>query len=394
MSRDRVFDAVIVGAGLAGSAVAFHLATRGLTVLVLEREDVPKPKVCGEYFSAECVPLLREIGVAPELLGATPIDTLALHTSHTRLVRSFKKIGFGLSRTVLDQACLDRACQIGAQVFRGTTVTDVRHTESSLFSLNTSSGEFLARSVFIATGKHDARRLRQRVGCENSALGFKTYLRLRPERLPDLQNRLALFLFPTGYAGLVNIEGGLTNFCFIIDKKTYRRLGSTFKSCLDFLLTRNLALRDFLKGSTDTLPHPLSVANIPYGFLESTPSPLYFLGDQFAVMPSLCGTGLATALLTAKMAALCYQEGPEHGALRYHEWGQRVFAPKLKLSYPLHQLFKTPPLPDILLTCLKPFPQIVDWLIEKTRISFFPESSNAKGWPLRAPNSCHQTAKF
>jgi len=394
MSLDHIFDAVIVGAGLAGSAAACHLARLGYSVLVLEREEVPKPKVCGEYFSAECIPLLREIGVAPELLGAVPIDMVSLHASHTSLMRPLKKIGFGLSRTTLDQACLEHARQIGAQALLGVAVTDIQRGDVAPFLVKSSSGEFFAHSVFVATGKHDTRRLRQRVGRENSAIGFKTYLHIHPERLPDLKNRLALFLFPTGYAGLVDIEGGLTNFCFIVDKKTYRREGSSFKSCRDFLLTKNHALRDFLQGSVETLSHPLTVANIPYGFLESTPSPLYFLGDQFAVMPSLSGTGLATALLTAKMATLCHHADPENGAVHYHEWGRQIFAPKLKLSYPLHQIFKTPILPDALLTCIKSFPQILDWLIEKTRVRVFLEPSNVKGLPLHAPNSCHRTARF
>lgn len=393
MSHDRVFDALVIGAGLAGSAAAFHLSKFGYSVLVLEREAVPKPKVCGEYFSAECVPLLREIGVSPELLGAVPIHTFSLHSKHMRLLRPFKKIGFGLSRMALDQACLNQARQIGAKVLPDTSVTDVQQVNDTLFSVQSASGDFLTRAVFVATGKHDSRRLRQRVGHENSAIGFKTYLHLHPERRPSLQNHLALFLFPTGYAGLVNIESGLTSFCFVIDKKTYRRVGATFESCRNFLLTKNPTLRDFLEGSVETISHPLSIANIPYGFLESTPSPLYFLGDQFAVMPSFSGTGLATALLTAKMATLCHQEDPLQGTLHFHKWGRHIFLPKLKLSYSLHQILKTPLLPDVLLTCFKSCPQIVDWLVEKTRVKFFPGPSNAKDLPLRAPNSCHQTAR-
>jgi len=41
------WDVVVVGAGPSGSAAATVVATRGLRVLLLDRENLPRPKVCG-----------------------------------------------------------------------------------------------------------------------------------------------------------------------------------------------------------------------------------------------------------------------------------------------------------------------------------------------------------
>ena len=44
-------DVLIVGGGLAGLVNAIHLSKTGLKVIVLEKNDFPKHKVCGEYLS-------------------------------------------------------------------------------------------------------------------------------------------------------------------------------------------------------------------------------------------------------------------------------------------------------------------------------------------------------
>ena len=41
------WDVVVVGAGPAGSATATQVAKHGLRVLLLDRQHLPRPKVCG-----------------------------------------------------------------------------------------------------------------------------------------------------------------------------------------------------------------------------------------------------------------------------------------------------------------------------------------------------------
>ena len=46
--KDEVnFDVIIVGGGPAGSAAACYAAKEGLKVLLLEKEEFPRDKVCG-----------------------------------------------------------------------------------------------------------------------------------------------------------------------------------------------------------------------------------------------------------------------------------------------------------------------------------------------------------
>ncbi len=64
------YDVVIVGGGIAGSAVAATLAAADLTVLVLERQTVYRDKVRGEYMHPWGVAEMLRLGLEQTLLDA------------------------------------------------------------------------------------------------------------------------------------------------------------------------------------------------------------------------------------------------------------------------------------------------------------------------------------
>ena len=65
-----LYDAVIVGAGPAGSAAARLLAEAGWSVALVEKSEFPRPKVCGEFISATSMAVLEACGVAVPFIAA------------------------------------------------------------------------------------------------------------------------------------------------------------------------------------------------------------------------------------------------------------------------------------------------------------------------------------
>lgn len=55
-------DVVVVGAGPAGSSAAYHLAARGLEVVLVERRRFPRDKTCGDGLTPRAVRWLLEMG--------------------------------------------------------------------------------------------------------------------------------------------------------------------------------------------------------------------------------------------------------------------------------------------------------------------------------------------
>src|SRR5512143_2260830 len=64
------YDAIVVGGGLAGSALADQLARSGYDVLVLERETRFKDRVRGENMLPWGVAAARRLGIVDELRAA------------------------------------------------------------------------------------------------------------------------------------------------------------------------------------------------------------------------------------------------------------------------------------------------------------------------------------
>jgi len=53
---ETTVDVLIIGGGLAGLTSAIHLSKSGLKVSLIEKNEFPKHKVCGEYISNEVLP--------------------------------------------------------------------------------------------------------------------------------------------------------------------------------------------------------------------------------------------------------------------------------------------------------------------------------------------------
>ena len=70
------YDVIIIGGGLAGLTSAIHLSKANHSVLLIEKNEYPKHKVCGEYVSNEVLPYLDFLGFNPFEFGAKRISKL------------------------------------------------------------------------------------------------------------------------------------------------------------------------------------------------------------------------------------------------------------------------------------------------------------------------------
>ena len=80
-------ESLVIGGGLAGAMVGVRLAAAGRDVLLIEKERGAHHKVCGEFLSPEAVAYLRQAGVDPLRLGATPVSKLRV-SSKARVVET------------------------------------------------------------------------------------------------------------------------------------------------------------------------------------------------------------------------------------------------------------------------------------------------------------------
>lgn len=159
-ARHHDADIAIIGGGPAGSAAAITCARRGLSVIVLERDDVFGERP-GETMHPGVRPILEQLG-----LGSR-IDRLAtaLHTGiwvawgGPPRFEAFGSDengpwhGFHLWRPDFDAAMLSLAQDAGADVRRGVSVSGVVEEHGTIRQINTNEGTVSARIMIDASGR-------------------------------------------------------------------------------------------------------------------------------------------------------------------------------------------------------------------------------------------------
>jgi geranylgeranyl reductase family protein len=146
-----MYDCVIVGAGPAGGSAAYHLAKRGRSVLVLEKELLPRYKPCGggvspqvaQWFDFDFTPA---ISLKVNTLRFTwkmddPVETQLDAIDPIWMVR----------RDVFDQFLVQQAQRQGAELKDGLTATGITF-EHDHWRVQTAEGPIAGRYLIAADG--------------------------------------------------------------------------------------------------------------------------------------------------------------------------------------------------------------------------------------------------
>ncbi|MEN3309457.1 MAG: menaquinone-9 beta-reductase [Micromonosporaceae bacterium] len=130
VTQIREADVIVVGAGPGGSTTACHLARHGLDVLLLEKTEFPREKVCGDGLTPRAVKQLVRLGVdtTPEN-GWQRNRGLRVIGGGVRLeldwpdLASFPNYGLTRTRLDFDEMLANRAKEAGAQLLTSHNVT-------------------------------------------------------------------------------------------------------------------------------------------------------------------------------------------------------------------------------------------------------------------------------
>src|SRR5436190_18160453 len=97
------YDVAIVGGGLAGLALSVQLAKHSHKIVVLEKEQYPFHKVCGEYISLESWDFLVGLGLDLDTMNLPVISRVQVSAPNGKLLDHKLPLGgFGISRFLLD----------------------------------------------------------------------------------------------------------------------------------------------------------------------------------------------------------------------------------------------------------------------------------------------------
>ena len=317
----KAFDALIVGAGPAGSAAAIGLARRGYEVALVDRKTFPREKLCGDFLNPINRPMLRDLGVEAELLKQ-PHGTIAsfriasasgseAEVEFNACAREIEP-GLALSRSVFDQALMNRAASLGVSVYPGCQIDRFRRIDGGWVASGT-QGSWQAKTLIGADGRNS--RIARQLGLSpkhnssGGAVGFQFRL-----QVPGyLSNRIDIYLLPGGYAGLVGLGNGTTNVAMAIEKRRLSGKQDAELLC-DHVLSDNPHLRSLLQRRRSAA-ELRSVYPVHFPARPSVAPGALLVGDAARVTEPVTGEGVYFALRSGLVAADTIDQAMRRGDL-------------------------------------------------------------------------------
>jgi flavin-dependent dehydrogenase len=239
-AETRPWQAVIVGAGPAGAATALRLARAGVAVLLVDREALPRGKVCGCCLSAAAIDEIDRLGpeaAADVRLRRVPLD-IAVIAAGGRLARVPLPGGAVVSREALDASLVRAAIAAGADWLPGIHVQAIHEDAAALIvaveatvastplpaAADACRGllTLRAETVVVAAGLADHVRIgagasrRGRRVAEASRIGLGTTLEPTAASLPA--GELLMAIGREGYCGVVRLEDGRIDVAAALDR--------------------------------------------------------------------------------------------------------------------------------------------------------------------------------
>ena len=326
------FDAIVVGAGPAGSTAAIRLARAGWSVALVEKQRFPRRKVCGECIAASNLPLLDALGIGADVAaGAGPSlrEVVLMRGDEAVTARlpaaasDVHRFGRAFDRETLDTCLLAEARRCGVEVLQPWAVEAIDGVPGdwtcTVRSVGAGERSILRAPVAIdAHGSWEALRssrpARGTTRRRSDLFAFKANFR---DALPS-DGRLAVLAFDGGYGGMVVAGGDVTTVACCVRRDRLERCradapGLDAGDAVQAFLARECAgVQGALAEATRDGPWlasgPLAPGIHPRGAGEP-----FRIGNAWAEAHPIIGEGISMALQSAWL--LCDQLIDPSGAV-------------------------------------------------------------------------------
>jgi flavin-dependent dehydrogenase len=356
------YDALIVGAGPAGSVAARLLAGAGWQVALVERAAFPRRKVCGEFISAATFPVLKACGVAEAFSAAAGplVNRVGIYAGEATLTAPGEKAwGRALGREHLDLLLRDAAVAAGAKLFQPMELLSLQ-PDGGRFACILDRAEIAAHTVIAACGSWNARGMFAMTSkpAPPDLFAFKAHF--TAGRLPS--GLMPLLAFPGGYGGLVQSDGGRTSLSCCIRRDFLAEIRSRYpgraaQAVLAHIMATTRGVREAL-ASAVLEGSFLSTGPIHPGMRPLQQNGIFFTGNIAGEAHPIIAEGISMAI---QGSALLAQLLIAHRAEDYPRAWTRRFAPRIRAASLFAHLAMNGAARTAALGLLRAAPGLIGW---------------------------------
>jgi menaquinone-9 beta-reductase len=328
----RRFDAVVVGAGPAGSIAALVLARSGARVALADKAAFPRDKACGDLVGPRGVQVLADLGLRVPDAGQGS-DLLAVGPSGRRsrlpafTGRTYPGHGIIVPRLGLDDALRKSAVEAGAVPVRARITAVEPGRDGRVDAVISSDGQRLAGDVIVAAdgALSPVARLAGMLDPETALWGFaiRAYIPAEvPLPLLVLLDASPWRIYP-GYGWLFPGQDGQANVGIGVGLGRSRGQASLRGDLAR--LVAELGQHGDLSG--DARPGPVMGGWLRMGGTGTPPAVgnVLLAGDAAGLINPLQGEGIGPAMVSARLAAEAVLADPARAAPAYAEAIEAAF---------------------------------------------------------------------
>ncbi|NUN63926.1 geranylgeranyl reductase family protein [Pseudanabaena biceps] len=328
-----MYDSIVVGAGPSGGSASYHLAKRGRSVLLLEKESLPRYKPCGGALS----PIIQEwfdFDFSPAVsLKLNKINYTWQMGSPEMVEIATKEPVWMVRRDIFDHYLVQQAQKLGVELRDRTNVNGIEW-KSDRWLVKTDNDVFEAKYLIAADGAK---------GQMSKWLGFKEPKRRKGVMLEvkaDLSQQVGQNLFADKLNSNFDFGSMQNGFVWSFPKADGYSIGSTtfmgnekqdlFEICSTYV--NHVGLE---KAEVEQSEHPICLWN---GNQSLHTQNALLTGETACILDPFTAEGIRPSLFTGMLAGQAIDEAIAGNAdalkqytLKVHEewgadmaWSQRI----------------------------------------------------------------------
>jgi geranylgeranyl reductase family protein len=307
-------DVIVVGAGPAGATLSYELVKKGIGVLVLEKEKLPRYKCCAGGVTSKTAKLL-DFDISEVVEDAIYEVSFTFNLGNAYVGQHSQPLIYTVMRDVFDYFLVTRAQQLGAVLIDDQKVMRIRMS-ADWVEVSTADDIFRSRLVVGADGAYSV--VAKELGIGRSVeyiAGMESEIIVPEEELAKWKSRIQIDLgcIPGGYAWVFPKRDHLSIGVGCLASKA-RHLDRNHQK---FLNSLSIGSYTIARSNSHLIP------TCTKGRLVWQDKAL-LLGDAAGLADPLTGEGIYNAIQSAQLAAPVVENSLARGKVELQDYQQVV----------------------------------------------------------------------